>query len=255
MAGTSTIEWTGVTWNPFRGCSRTSPGCERCYAERQAGRYSGPGLPFEGFVKRTTQGFRWTRKVQLIESALNAPRRWKKPRLVFVNSMSDLLHENVSLEDIQRVFKVMVDRPDHTFQILTKRSDRLAELAPHLPWPKNVWMGVSIESQDYAFRADDLRKVPAAIRFLSVEPMIGPVKVGLTNIDWVICGGESGPGARPMDLDWARDLRDQCIAARVKFFFKQLGGRSGKRSGSEAVLDGRTWTELPSGLMVPKKAK
>lgn len=245
MAGQSAIEWTSFTWNPFRGCSRISPGCERCYAERQGGRYCGPRLPFEGFVKKTSQGFRWTRKVQIIESALEIPKRWRRPRLIFVNSMSDMFHEDIPAGDIRRVSTVMAENSRHTFQVLTKRSARLAEVAPLLPWPKNVWMGVSIESQDYAFRADDLRVVPAAVRFLSIEPMLGPVKIDLTGIDWVICGGESGPGARPMELEWARDLRDQCVAVGVKFFLKQLGGSNRKRSGPEALLDGRTWTEMP----------
>lgn len=253
MAGRTSIEWTGVSWNMVRGCSRISPGCMRCYAERQGGRFCGPGLPFESYVKKTSDGYRWTGKVELIESMLDWPKKLKKPQVIFVNSMSDLFHEALPLSDIQRVFKVMVECPQHTFQILTKRSARLAELAPHLPWPKNVWMGVSIESQEYVFRADDLRRVPAAVRFLSVEPMLGPVNIDLTGIDWVICGGESGPGARPMDLAWARSLRDQCISAGVKFFLKQLGGQNGKRSGDDAVLDGRTWTEMPSGLVVPKK--
>lgn len=248
MAGATTIEWTNATWNPVRGCTRTSPGCENCYAERQAGRYCGPGLPFEGYVKKTPDGFRWTRKVEMIDSAISIPKRWKTPRMVFVNSMSDLFHEGLPLGDLDFLFEVMTDAHHHVFQVLTKRSEYMAKVARILRWPANIWMGVSIESQTYAFRADDLRKVPAAVRFISVEPMLEPVKLDLTKIDWVICGGESGPGARPMDLDWARSLRDQCVSSGVKFFLKQLGGKNGKRSGEEAVLDGRTWTEMPSGL-------
>ncbi len=245
MAGPSTIEWTEKTWNPSRGCSRISPGCQNCYAERQAARFCAKGQPFAGYAKMTKAGPKWTRKVSLVPNAITAPVKWNKPSFIFVNSMSDLFHEELSLEDIQKVFEVMEQCPQHTFQILTKRAERLAELAPSLTWPKNVWIGVSVENQEYVSRVDYLRRVTAQVRFLSVEPLLGPVHLDLTGIHWVIVGGESGPGARPMDLDWARQVRDQCTNARVPFFLKQLGGKSGKRSGPEAVLDGRTWAEMP----------
>lgn len=246
MAGRTTIEWTGVTWNPTRGCSVISPGCAHCYAQRQAGRFCGAGQPFDGFVKKTVKsGYRWTGKVSLVESMLDWPKKVRKPQLIFVNSMSDLFHEALSLEEIQRVFEVMAACPQHTFQVLTKRSARLAEFAPRLSWPENLWMGVSVESQAQVHRVDDLRSVGAAVRFLSIEPMLGHVDVQLGGIGWVICGGESGPGARPMDLDWARSLRDQCLDSNVPFFLKQLGGTTHKRGGDEAVLDGRTWREMP----------
>jgi protein gp37 len=229
----SKIEWTEATWNPVRGCTKVSPGCKHCYAERFAERWRGlPGHPYEfGFDLRPAP------------ELLDQPLRWRRPRLVFVNSMSDLFHERVPLVFIQKVFEVMLAAPQHTFQLLTKRAGRLAALAPKLPWAPNVWLGVSVESQEYVSRVDLLRLVPARVRFLSVEPMLGPVNVGLNGIHWVIAGGESGPGARPLHREWVRSLRDQCVRARVPFFFKQWGGVRKHTTGR--VLDGRTWSQLP----------
>lgn len=233
MSDRTKIEWTQATWNPVRGCSKVSPGCKHCYAERFAERWRGiPGHPYEfGF------------DVRPVPDMLDQPLRWRRPRLVFVNSMSDLFHEKVSTAFIERVFGVMAACPHHTFQVLTKRAERLLRLAPSLNWPANIWQGVSIESQEYAARADLLRRVPARTRFLSVEPMLGPVKLRLSGIHWVIAGGESGPGARRLDEEWVRSLRDQCLRAHVPFFFKQWGGVRKHVTGRE--LDGRTWDELP----------
>lgn len=232
--GTSTIEWTDATWNPLTGCNKVSPGCKHCYAERMAGRLQHMG------VSNYQNGFELT----LHEHALEIPRRWRSPRTVFVNSMSDLFHVDVPLEFIQRVFKVMAETPQHRYQILTKRAERLEELAPYLEWPANVWMGVSVETLNYADRINYLRQVPAAVRFLSLEPLLEPLpELDLTGIHWAIVGGESGPGARPMEEGWVRDLRDQCQRAQVAFFFKQWGGVQKKRTGR--VLDGRTWDEMP----------
>lgn len=227
------IEWTEATWNPVRGCTKVSPGCKYCYAERFAERFRGvKGHPYEA-------GF----DLRLVPKMLSQPLRWRTPRLVFTNSMSDLFHEKVPEPFIRKVFSVMQQAEQHTFQVLTKRAERLVTLAPSLPWPRNVWQGVSIESQRYARRVDLLRQVPAAVRFLSVEPMLGPVDIDLTGIHWVIVGGESGPKARPVERPWVRALRDQCRRTRVPFFFKQWGGVHKKRAGR--VLDGRTWDELP----------
>ncbi len=234
MSDRSAIEWTEATWNPIRGCTKVSPGCRHCYAETFAERFRGvPGHPYE-------QGF----DLRLVPEALGLPTRWRKPRLVFVNSMSDLFHESVEDAFIHEVFDVMVESRQHQFQLLTKRSTRLVELAPSLPWPPNVWMGVSVENRKYLRRVKDLRKVPAAIRFLSFEPLIGPVgRVSLKGIHWVIVGGESGRRPRPMDAGWVRSLRDQCVRASVPFFFKQWGGRNRKKAGR--TLDGRTWSQKP----------
>lgn len=233
MADKSKIEWTQATWNPVRGCTKISPGCKHCYAERFAERFRGtPNHPYE-------QGF----DLRLVPELLEQPLKWEEPRLIFVNSMSDLFHKDVPDEYIEMVFDVMGKASHHTFQVLTKRSERLSELAPKLPWPNNVWQGVSVENQKYAYRIDHLRKIPAAIRFLSVEPMIGPVQPDLDGIHWVIAGGESGPGAREMKPDWVRDLRDSCLECDVAFFFKQWGGVQKKKAGR--VLDGRTWDDLP----------
>ena len=236
MSEHSNIEWTDATWNPVRGCTKVSPGCKYCYAETFAERFRGvPGHPFE-------QGF----DLRLVPEKLHEPLRWKRSRMIFVNSVSDLFHEDIPKEYIRRVFDIMTEARWHTFQVLTKRSNRLLELAAELPWPENVWMGVSIESAYYAYRANDLAKVPAAIRFISGEPLLGPLpRLPLRGIHWVIVGGESGRHARPMNLDWARGVRDLCISAGVAFFLKQLGGRRSKRGGSEALLDGRRWLELP----------
>jgi protein gp37 len=234
MANGTTIEWTESTWNPLTGCNKISPGCKNCYAERLAKRLQAMGQ------RNYANGFRLT----LHESALELPLRWKRPQTIFVNSMSDLFHEDVPEEFIQRVFDVMRRAPWHRFQVLTKRSARLAELSPYLPWPPHVWMGVSVENRDYAFRIDDLRRTGAAVKFLSLEPLLGPLPdLPLDGIHWVIVGGESGPGARPMDPSWVLTIRDQCRAAGVAFFFKQWGGTNKKRAGR--VLEGRTWDEIP----------
>lgn len=234
MAQKSSIEWTNSTWNPVRGCSKVSPGCKNCYAETFAERWRGiKGHPYE-------QGF----DLKLVPGKLEEPLRWKTPRTIFVNSMSDLFHEDIPLEYIRRVFDVLKRAHWHTFQILTKRSERLVELASDLPWPRNVWQGVSVESQSYVDRVRDLCKVPAAIRFLSLEPLLGAIPaLPLAGIDWVIVGGESGHRARPMKSQWACDIRDQCVRQGVSFFFKQWGGTRPKAKGRE--LDGQTWDELP----------
>jgi len=234
MSDRSPIEWTDATWNPVRGCTKISPGCKNCYAERFAERFRGvAGHPFE-------QGF----DLRLVPSALRLPSAWKKARLVFVNSMSDLFHEAVPESYIRSVFEVMATEPRHRFQILTKRSGRLAALAPRLPWPENIWMGVSVENDDYTFRIHDLRTVPASVRFLSVEPLLGPIEaLPLEGIHWVVLGGESGPRCRPMDPAWVRSIRRQCAEQNVPFFFKQWGGTQKKRAGR--LLDGREWNEMP----------
>jgi protein gp37 len=235
MSDGSSIEWTDATWNPVRGCTKISPGCKHCYAETFAERFRGvPGHPFE-------QGF----DLRLVPDALDLPLRWRSPRRIFVNSMSDLFHEDVPEEFIQRVFEVMRQASHHQFQVLTKRSARMVELAATIDCPDNVWMGVSVESADYTVRIDDLRKVRAAVRFISVEPLLGPIpRLPLRGIHWVIVGGESGPRARPMDPSWVRSIRDQCAKAEVPFFFKQWGGVRKKIAGR--VLDDRTWDEMPA---------
>ncbi len=245
MAQKTSIEWTQATWNPISGCTEVSPGCAHCYARAFAERFRGvPGHPYE-------RGF----DIQLRPERMCQPLEWPRPRLIFVNSMSDLFHEAVPDDFIQSVFQVMADANWHTFQILTKRSQRLAELARRLPWPPNVWMGVSIENQRWACRADDLRRVPAAVRFLSCEPLLGPLCLNLDGIHWVIVGGESGPRARPMRLDWATSVRDQCLAAGVPFFFKQWGAydergiRKGKAASGRS-LEGQTWDQMPEHAVV-----
>lgn len=244
MSQRSAIEWTEVTWNPTTGCDRTSPGCDHCYALTLAKRLKAMGVAkyqADGDPRTSGPGFRLT----LHEDVLNAPHGWRQPRLVFVNSMSDLFHDQVPLEFISRVFDVMRDTPQHTYQVLTKRSQRLRSVARELVWPPNLWMGVSIENARYKFRIDHLRSVNAAVRFISAEPLLGPLgALDLTGIDWVIAGGESGPSARVMDISWGREVRDQCTAAGVSFFFKQWGGRTPKHGGRE--LDGRTWDDLPN---------
>jgi protein gp37 len=232
----SAIEWTNATWNPVTGCTKISQGCKNCYAERMALRLQAMGQP------NYANGFRLT----LQEHMLDLPLTWRKPKLVFVNSMSDLFHEKVPTEYIERVFAVMQRASGHTFQVLTKRADRLRQIAGDLPWPENVWMGVSVENEDVAWRIDELRQVPAAVRFLSLEPLIGPLpSLNLDEIHWAIVGGESGHGARPMDQAWVRAIRDQCRRARVPFFFKQWGGVNKAKTGRE--LDGQTWNEMPAG--------
>lgn len=302
MGDRSPIQWTDASWNPVRGCSRTSPGCGGpnheggCYAERIAARFSDPGQPFHGFAERTKHGGRWTGKLALVPELLNLPLRWRKPRRIFVNSMSDLFHESLPDEAIDQVFAVMALAPQHTFQVLTKRAERMrryfadplrAALIGHQTadlngagWPSltplplpNVWLGVSVEDQQ---RADDripaLLETPAAVRFLSCEPLLSSVdlaghlvghevhgidlsrevgsKVGACigwtpPVDWVICGAESGPRARPFDEAWARQLRNQCQAAGVPFFLKQFADARGRKI-STPELDGRRWTELPA---------
>jgi protein gp37 len=234
MALKSAIEWTEATWNRVTGCTKISPGCKFCYAERMAKRLKAMGQA------NYRNGFELTLQPQSLE----APLTWKRPQSIFVNSMSDLFHKDVELEYVQKVFSVMEQASWHRFQILTKRAERLAELAPHLPWPANVWMGVSVESSDYAFRIDHLRATPARIKFLSLEPLLGPLPhLDLRGINWAIVGGESGPGARPMNPAWVTEIRDQCREAGVAFFFKQWGGVQKKRTGR--LLEGRTWDEMP----------
>ena len=236
MAGSSSIEWTEATWNPVTGCSKVSLGCAHCYAERMALRLKAMGNP------RYTHGF----GIALHDDLVDLPLRWKQPRLIFVNSMSDLFHEEIPLPFLESVFRTMERAHRHTFQVLTKRAERLVELAPQLPWPENVWMGVTVEHQDYVWRVDALRRVPAAIRFLSCEPLLGPVALDLSGLDWVIAGGESGPRARPMDIDWVRRLQKRCAVSGVPFFLKQLGGAHDKLGHDKAVLDGRLWRETPA---------
>jgi protein gp37 len=235
MAQGSGIEWTESTWNPVTGCTKISPGCKHCYAERMAERLQAMGQ------ENYRNGF----ELALQPHMLELPLRWRKPQTIFVNSMSDLFHEDVPLNYIQRVFHVMRRADWHRFQVLTKRADRLAELDAKLQWTPNIWMGVSVEKDKYRSRIDDLRATGAMLKFLSLEPLLGPLhKLDLRGIHWVIVGGESGPMARPMDAAWATDLRDQCRQAKVPFFFKQWGGRNKKRAGR--VLDGRTWDEMPT---------
>ena len=234
----SKIEWTESTWNPLTGCTKVSPGCKHCYAERMALRLQAMGQP------NYKNGF----KLTLHENTLNAPLQWKSPQMIFVNSMSDLFHENVPVDFILRVFEVMSNADWHTFQVLTKRSNRLLELNSQLNWPDNIWMGVSVECLDYTFRIDHLRQTNAQIKFLSLEPLLGPLPdLNLTNIHWVIVGGESGPGARPIQKSWVRDLLNQCQRKEVPFFFKQWGGLNKKKTGRE--LDGRTWDEMPNTVV------
>ena len=232
---TSSIEWTELTWNPTTGCDKLSAGCKFCYAEVMSRRLKAMG------VEKYKDGF----KIRTHESALSIPYGWKKPALVFVNSMSDLFHDAVPLEFIQKVFEVMRSCPHLTFQVLTKRSGRLREIADELPWSSNIWMGVSVENELVLPRVDDLRHVPAAVRFLSCEPLIGSLKkINLKGIDWVIAGGESGTSPRPLEEKWVIELRDKCEAGLVPFFFKQWGGRNKKAAGRE--LDGRHYDALPT---------
>jgi protein gp37 len=235
MANRSSIEWTESTWNPITGCTKVSPGCKHCYAERMAMRLKAMGQP------NYANGF----KLTMHEHALEMPLDWKTPQTIFVNSMSDLFHKDVPVEFIERVFDVMHRAHWHRFQILTKRSERLRELSPQLEWTSNIWMGVSVENRDYAFRIDDLRATGAKVKFLSLEPLLRPLPgLNLEHIDWVIVGGESGPGARSMDPTWVTEIRDQCLTANVPFFFKQWGGVNKKKTGR--LLEGRTWDEMPA---------
>ena len=239
MAQGSKIEWTQATWNPVTGCTKVSPGCKHCYAERMAKRLQAMGVP------QYRNAFRLT----LQPKALDLPLRWRKPRLVFVNSMSDLFHERVPLTFIQEVFAVMTAASQHTFQVLTKRPEVALALRDDLPWPTNVWLGTSVESALYMHRIHTLRKIPAKIRFLSLEPLLGPISdLPLDGIHWVIVGGESGPGARPMEKRWVTQIREQCRSTGIPFFFKQWGGVNKKRTGR--VLDRRTWDDMPTPVHV-----
>lgn len=244
MADQSAIEWTDSTWNPVTGCTKISAGCKHCYAERMARRLQAMGNP------RYQNGFR----VTLHDDVLELPYTWRSPRLVFVNSMSDLFHPDVPLPFIRRVFGVMKDCPQHTFQVLTKRSERLREHAHLLPWPPNVWMGVSVEDAAAASRIADLVTVPAAVRFLSCEPLLGPLpQINLTGIQWLIVGGESGPGARPLERTWVVGLLAKARSAGIPFFFKQWGGVQKKRNGR--LLDGRIYDESPLTYTPPAASR
>lgn len=248
MGDRSSIEWTEATWNPTTGCDRTSPGCDNCYALTLAKRLKAMRVDKyqrDGDPGTSGPGFGLT----IHPGSLDQPRAWRQPRVIFVNSMSDLFHPDVPLDYIQNVFAVMADTPQHTYQVLTKRSKRLAQVAPELDWPENVWMGVSVETAAYRFRIDHLRDVPAAVRFLSCEPLLGSLgDLDLEGIHWVIAGGESGPRARSVQLDWITEIRDHCAEASVPFFFKQWGGRTPKAGGRE--LDGRTYDEMPTTIAV-----
>lgn len=232
----SAIEWTEASWNPATGCNKVSPGCAHCYAETFAERWRGvPGHAYE-------QGF----DLKVWSSRLELPLRWRRPRLVFVNSMSDLFHEEIDDSFIEAVFETMGRAHWHTFQVLTKRHERLVELAPRLDWHPNIWMGVSIENRRFVHRADYLRRVDAAVRFISAEPLLGPLDgLDLEGIDWLISGGESGPGHRPVREEWLAELRDRCVDAGTAYFFKQWGGARPKSGGR--ALGGRTWDEMPAG--------
>ncbi len=234
MSANSAIEWTESSWNPLTGCTKVSPGCKHCYAETMSKRLLAMGQP------NYRNGF----KLTLHENAVELPLHWKKPQTIFVNSMSDLFHKDVPASFIHRVFDVMVATDWHCFQILTKRPERLLKLSPELPWRSHIWMGVSVESEPYMKRIDLLRETEAKVKFLSLEPLLGPLpNLNLEGIDWVIVGGESGAKARPMNPEWVTDIRDQCNRAGVKFFFKQWGGKNKKKAGR--LLDGRTWDDMP----------
>jgi protein gp37 len=244
LGDNSAIEWTDATWNPVTDCTKISPGCKHCYAERLAERLQAMGN------RRYLNGFALT----LHPDQLDLPLRWRQPKHIFVNSMSDLFHEAIPEDYIRRAFEVMVEAERHVFQVLTKRARRLAEIAPRLPWPPNLWQAVSVENARYTWRVAELVKVPAAVRFLSVEPLLGPIPhLPLDGIAWVIVGGESGPGHRPIRVEWVRDVRDQCAEAGVAFFFKQWGGRTPKAGGRS--LDGQEWSEMPRSSRRPALAR
>lgn len=234
MAGKSKIEWTETTWNPVTGCTKISDGCLNCYAEKMAKRLKAMGQnKYKNSFKVTTHDY-----------CLEEPLNWKKSQVIFVCSMSDLFHKDVPDEFIKKVFEVMNKAPWHTFQVLTKRSDRLLQLSNELIWTENIWMGVTVESDEYKSRINDLLKVPAKTKYLSIEPLIGEVKtLNLKGIDWVIVGGESGPGSRPIEEPWVTYIRDKCIKDKVPFFFKQWGGKNKKKAGRE--LQGKTWSQYP----------
>lgn len=242
MGDRSAIEWTEATWNPTTGCDRVSVGCDNCYALTLAKRLKAMGNPKyqnDGDPRTSGPGF----GVSVHADSLALPFRWRTPRVVFVNSMSDLFHARVPKSFVADVFDVMAATPQHTYQILTKRASRAAMLAPSLTWSKNVWMGVSVENQEAAIRIASLREIPAAVRFVSAEPLLSPLSLELDDIDWLIAGGESGPRHREMDADWVRSLRDQCEKSGTSFFFKQWGGVRPKSGGR--ILDGRTWSDMP----------
>ena len=237
MATQSSIEWTESTWNPLTGCTKISPGCKHCYAERMAKRLQAMGSP----------NYRNAFKLTLHEHALELPVTWKKPQTIFVNSMSDLFHKDVPFEFISSVFDVMNRADWHRYQLLTKRPGRLASLSDRLPWAPHIWMGTSVENEDYLPRIDELRKCGAHVKFLSLEPLLGPLgNLVLDDIDWVIVGGESGPKAREMKPEWVTGIRDKCVAANVPFFFKQWGGKNKKKAGR--ILEGRTWNDMPAAV-------
>ena len=227
------IEWTETTWNPVTGCTKISEGCRHCYAERMAMRLQAMG------AENYRDGF----MVRCHERSLLLPFSWKRPRMIFVNSMSDLFHKDIPFGFLRRVFEVMNQTPHHTYQVLTKRADRLAELAPLLSWSPNIWMGVTVESQDYIGRIDCLRTVGAAVKFISMEPLLSPINADLSGVDWVIVGGESGPGARPMLKEWVVEIRDQCAIDGIPFFFKQWGGVQKKKNGR--LLENKIWEQMP----------
>jgi protein gp37 len=235
MAFESSIEWTESTWNPVTGCTKISAGCAHCYAERMAKRLHAMG------VSSYAKGF----SVVTHQQSLELPLRWKKPRTIFVNSMSDLFHEDVPDAFILSVFQAMNDAPRHRYQILTKRSERLLRMSPTLAWMSHIWMGVTVEDENFFYRAEHLKKTAAAVKFLSLEPLLGPLPgLDLSGLDWVIVGGESGPGARPIQERWVVGIRDKCYTAGVPFFFKQWGGVHKKKAGR--LLEGRTWDGIPS---------
>jgi len=255
MAQKSAIEWTGSTWNPVAGCTKVSAGCDHCYAERMAKRLAAmaraatshnaePGRT-ANYLRVVNSRGQWNGKLHLDEAALQDPLRWQAPRTIFVNSMSDLFHEAIPLEFIRRVFDAMNRCPQHTFQVLTKRPAMAAKYAPRLKWTPNIWLGTTVEEAKVLGRLVSLRKCGTAVRFLSLEPLLGPLhNFPLEGIDWVIVGGESGPGARPMKPEWVLAIRDQCLANGIPFFFKQWGGVNKKRAGRR--LEGRTWDQMPN---------
>ena len=237
MAALSKIEWTETTWNPVTGCTKISYGCKHCYAERMSKRLQAMGM------EKYRRGF----EVVVHESVLQEPLKWKSPSLVFVNSMSDLFHKAVPIDFVQSVFEVMNQASQHTFQVLTKRPGRVKQIDARLDWAPNIWLGTSIESERWQDRLNRLKSTGARTKFLSLEPLLGPLPdLDLTGIDWVIVGGESGPGARPMDAEWVREIRDNCVDSEVPFFFKQWGGVFKKRTGR--ILDDRTWNQMPAAL-------
>lgn len=234
MGGPTKIEWTDSTWNPVTGCTKISPGCKNCYAERMAYRLKAMGQPnYANAFELTTH-----------EHVLEAPLGWTKPQMVFVCSMSDLFHKNVPFKFIQKAFDIMEKAPQHCFQVLTKRSKRLMHLSGKLPWPPNIWLGVSVEDSDYLYRINHLRQTGAVVKFISFEPLLGPIdSLDIDGIDWVIVGGESGPGARPIEAAWVEQIRDACVDESVPFFFKQWGGVNKKKTGRK--LNGKIWCEMP----------